>query len=332
VLNYEFGIHMDSAGGYAAERVLTQFSTILNTQETYNRLTNQMGSHSKDGILDGVWDPKDRVTYVGNVTGSDTDSGSDASCIEEIFGEAIMLNIQGNDKPSPVSVLIKRENIDNNNNTGDSYEYEGKWDTYSGSGCEMTIYMTADPLSNRGAYVPVYVAVFTCGPDGYWYQLGDIYEGSANVCHYNGRPGTGSFNTNNWGTTVPANATARTYTVSTALIGKNNTVLAAAYNYSIASGQNITTVINANDAEANTVFADLLDETGKILDGTYGPLIGTAITQLQDSYDKIVEYLGTSLTKNADGYVISGKSRAELVPYMKELRALLVPFEKHLKA
>jgi hypothetical protein len=196
----------------------------------------------------------------------------------------------------------------------------------------MTIYMTADPLSNRGAYVPVYVAVFTCGPDGYWYQLGDIYEGSANVCHYNGRPGTGSFNTNNWGTTVPANATARTYTVSTALIGKNNTVLAAAYNYSIASGQNITTVINANDAEANTVFADLLDETGKILDGTYGPLIGTAITQLQDSYDKIVEYLGTSLTKNADGYVISGKSRAELVPYMKELRALLVPFEKHLKA
>ena len=173
----------------AARGALEKFKEILNTPESYARLTGAMDSH----------DAGNKRSYIGNVVGS---KSSDSSLIEDLFQGELTLNINGEDVK--MTTMIKRENVDDNKKTGDSYD-RYSFSTYEG--CEMVIYMTDVDLFDYsyGKKVTVYAAVFTCqqdsngNPTGEWYQVGDLFKGTAPVNNYEGGLlSNGSFNTDSW--------------------------------------------------------------------------------------------------------------------------------------
>lgn len=182
IIEYQFSTTQpESSDEAAVSGVLDRFAEVLNNETDYRALTSAMDNTSGlGGIFTGG-----RVsdTYIGNVVDSDSE---DTAALNAIFGENMELNIDGVN--TPVTIMIKRENVDGNKNTGD------------GDGNEMTLYITADPLDSSGKYVPVYAVVYTKASGTEWYRIGELYKGTANVRSYGGVSirGTGSFNTDNW--------------------------------------------------------------------------------------------------------------------------------------
>ena len=181
IIEYQFSTTKPESNDQAAvSGVLGKFAEILNNNEDYNDLISAMDNTAGIG---GILTGRVSDTYIGNVVGSES---ADTEALNALFGENMELNIDGVN--TPVTIMIKRENIDGNKNTGD------------GEGNEMTLYITADPLNVTGKYVPVYAVVYTKKSGTDWHQIGDIYMGTANVRSYGGISirGTGSFNTDNW--------------------------------------------------------------------------------------------------------------------------------------
>ena len=170
----------ESSDDAAVSGVLGKFADVLNDSESYTALIDAMDS-GVGGIFTGG---RLNNSYIGNVVGDKT--GDDSQALNALFGNNMELNIDGEN--TPVTIIIKRENVDGNNNTGDD------------DGNEMTLYITADPLNSSGKYVPVYAVVYTKNGDGEWYQIGEVYKGTASVRQYGGLldRGTGSFNTDTW--------------------------------------------------------------------------------------------------------------------------------------
>lgn len=172
----------------AVRGALEKFKEILNTPVQYDTLSGAMDAHSAGN----------QRTYIGNVVGA---KGGDSATVEALFEGELTLNINGEDKP--MTTLIKRENIDGSSRTGDTYDRYSWW---SVDGCEMVLYMTDVDLTNvaYNTRVTVYAAVFTCqqdssgNPTGQWYQIGELFKGTAPVVKYEGGSGTGSFNTDSW--------------------------------------------------------------------------------------------------------------------------------------
>ena len=163
----------------AVAGVLERFPEILNDPSLYDQLIDAMNNLSGNRWV---------TSYIGNVVRANND---DTKAIETLFGEDMRLNIDGENKP--VTVMIKRENVDGNNNTG---ENPGAW---INGGREMTLYITANPLNVSGASVPVYAVVYTKDRNSdEWYQLGTTFSGMAKVVSYFGTGGTGSFDTGTW--------------------------------------------------------------------------------------------------------------------------------------
>jgi len=172
----------------AVRGALDKFGEILNTPEDYKTLTDSMDAHAAGNTR----------SYIGNVI----DAGdTDSLIVEGLFEGELTLNINGENKE--MTTIIKRENIDGSTRTGDSYDYYNFWER---TGCEMVLYMTDVDLStvSAGTRVTVYAAVFTCQqssggiPTGQWYQIGELFKGTAQVVAYSGASGNGSFNTDTW--------------------------------------------------------------------------------------------------------------------------------------
>ena len=75
------------------------------------------------------------------------------------------------------SVVIRRENLDNDTTSGDRYDGNGP------SGCEYTLYITLEPLT-PGTKPTVYAISYSKGAPGLgsqWYQVGELYEGPASI-------------------------------------------------------------------------------------------------------------------------------------------------------
>ncbi|MBQ9746505.1 MAG: hypothetical protein IJW21_06750, partial [Clostridia bacterium] len=92
IMNYKFGVHVDSAGAMAAERTLELFLKILNTQEDYEKLTEDIDN--KYSGYTGYGNPEAwRANYIGNVSANvDENSQSatakaDIATIKALFGE-----------------------------------------------------------------------------------------------------------------------------------------------------------------------------------------------------------------------------------------------------
>ena len=291
IIEYRFSTSVPETSDEAAiSGVLARFPEILNNPELYSQMTAAMEARN---------DGRQREDYIGNVVGASYD---DTAAVEALFGDSLVLNIDGEDKP--ITVMIKAENIDGNTSTGDSFG--GLWGANQ-SGCELTLYMTADPLSNRNTDPIIYALSFTKDQGtGEWYQLGDVYIGTATIKGYTSlfNTGTGSFNTGNW------EATAKTYKVT------DN------YSYSVANGTKISNIVTATDSAATAELRSLIQRAYDIVEsGIY--------------FDDNVEQLEALLTKYSGEYTvtngtvsISGSpTRAKLVPIMKEFAPVLKNFD-----
>ena len=299
LVNYQFGINVESET--VAKNVLAdKFTNILNSTETYEKLYNRID----DKFSGAEW----TSNYIGNVTDSTSD---DSATVNELFAGFLQMTIDGTD--TPITVLIKHENIDGNRNTGDDYTAVSGNQSFTGYGCEFTLYMTTSKLDNRNERPPVYAAAYTCnrnadGSCGEWYMIGEIYEGTAQIVGYEGGDYTGSFDTGTW------RSYANTYYVT------DN------YSYSISAGLTIQQVVAIEDQAAVNEVQRLLTETKKILDENI--YAGTGMVELEEIY---FAYTSASdlYTVNADGSITikSDVTRAQLLPHIKKLDQVLSYFE-----
>lgn len=189
IINFEFlpVDELPTEEEIAVSGALEQFENIINnivTNDSFETLIKQMEDYANNDRNDD--------SYIGNVSGA---SDADTALLEDLFQGNLTLNINGVD--TEVTIIIKREDIDGNAQTGDS------------NGNEMSIYMTTDDLQKNSWFgtekAPVYVSVFSSDDDGEsWYQLGSMYEGTATIKRYDGWMGSGSFDTDTWRSTSNA--------------------------------------------------------------------------------------------------------------------------------
>ena len=295
LINYQFGINVDSELE-AVNAVHSKFLDILNTPSTYNTLVD---------VLDNKFDGRQEWTsnYVGNVGSATSD---DAMAVNTLFAGQLQLIINGQTKPA--TVLIKHENLDNNRNTGDDYVAQNNGGEFRGYGCEMTLYLTTDPLNKANGRAPVYVSVFTCDRDangnisGKWYLIGETYIGNANIVGYNGESGgTGSFVTDNWV------SDAGSYRVT------DN------YSYNVTAGQTIKTLVQTVDQRIIDEFQSLLYEAKAMIDDrTYA---GTGIRVVEEAYERASRYY--NLDADGNPVAMANITRAQLCPIVQQLETNL---------
>lgn len=302
LVNYKFAVNVDSVGEVAVDEVLIQLDDILND-------VSEGGAY--ETLIDAIDDKYDGVNdwtsnYIGNV--GDANS-TDVQTINSLFEGKLNITVDG--ETQEITLIIKRENIDGDESTGDSFTATKNNGSVTMRGCEMTIYVTTDALNSRG-YAPVYAAVYTCdqnddGTPGTWYMLGDRYAGEANVVGYNGEVSTGSFDTGTW------RSTAQTYRVTDS------------YSYSVArsSSPNVSALTVATDANANSTFLSLLNRAKAIIDDN--EVAGTAMVSLKEKYAAAARYYTVDASGNIT--LVSGVTRAQLVPHIKALDVALQAFD-----
>ena len=171
LVNFVFGLKIDA--------VHDEFLTVLNdgiSDRGYEYLSDYFDEQYA----------KDKSVTINSV--------EDEAIFTELFGQDLTVNVDGTEKKA--TVVVRRENVDKKT-TGDSYAGG------SPSGCEYTVYITVDDptASNQ---VKVYAISYTHGSantSGGWYQLGQLYEGTARTT------ANGTFDISTW-TATPATYTA----------------------------------------------------------------------------------------------------------------------------
>ncbi len=191
-VHFQFTVDKSSIGDIVAETAVNRFLEILNTPASYSQLTEAMDSRS--GL-----NKASVVTYIGNVAGADS---GDSQVINALFGEEFMsMDLDGDGNTEPITIMIKREDLDSNSTTGDSYSYTSWGRETTVNGAEMTIYITADSFDNvsSGDSMSVYAAAFTklSGAEE-WIQVVPLTKGTATANRYSGWGGADSFNTDTW--------------------------------------------------------------------------------------------------------------------------------------
>lgn len=194
-LHFNFVVDKSSIGTVVAQTAVGRFRDILNNvvaPNSYSVLETAMDNRSG-------FNKASAVTYIGNVAGS---SSGDSATLNNLFGEEFMtMDLDGDGKAEPITMMVKRENLDNDTSTGDSYTYSTWRDDVTVSGVEMTLYITSQNLNNvnSGADVVVYAAVFTLLPgETEWIQITPLTKGVAEANNYGGWGNANSFNTDTW--------------------------------------------------------------------------------------------------------------------------------------
>ncbi len=168
LINFQFGLHMDA--------VQDEFLKILNDK------TSDNGYYYLSSVFDDKYE-KNGTTEIANI-------GNDKGVFDRLFGENIMVDVDG--VPTPVTIMVSRRNVDGSASTGDSYDVSG-----SPSGCEYTVYITTDSLD--GGTVTVHAVSYTCR-NGVWYQIGELYEGTCTTNKYDS-VGNNGFDVMSWDAT-----------------------------------------------------------------------------------------------------------------------------------
>ena len=296
LLNYQFGINVDSVDK-AYDIVHDKFINILNTDVTYKQLVD---------VLDDKFDGNQTWTsnYVGNV-GNAVDN--DMMTVETLFAGQLTMMVNGQARKA--WVIVKHEDVDGNELTGDDYKLNyNQYGEVTHKGCEMTLYMTIDELNKANSWAPVYVTVFTCDRDANgntisgWYQVGSTYYGQANVVGYRGESGgTGSFVTDNW------KSYASTYEVT------------SQYSYRVNADVSIKTLMGVVDQSAITEFQRLLRYAEDMI--ANHKYAGTGIVDVEDTYAKAAKFY--TLDQNGNAVANQNTKRDWLIPIMKELDHVL---------
>lgn len=150
LVDFTFGLHMGS--------VSDAFLKVLNDKNSEYGYSYLSGSFNDKYAESGS-------TVLANV-------GGEAEIFNNLFGANLTVNVDGVDKPA--TIVIERRDVDNKSATGDAYSGAG-----APLGCEYTVYVTVDSLT--GGAPTVYALSYTCGADGTWYQIGELYEGTCTV-------------------------------------------------------------------------------------------------------------------------------------------------------
>ena len=181
LVNFKFGLRMES--------VQDEFLNVINDR------VSEYGYHYLAEAFDDLY-AETGGTVLGNV-------GDDKEIFNNLFGANLSINVDG--ESVPVTIMIERKNVDGNASSGDSYSGNG-----APTGCEYTIYITTDNLSQTGGTATVYAVSYTCGADGLFYQIGELYEGKSTVIDYDTSTTAqdGAFDVSKW------TATAKTYNVT----------------------------------------------------------------------------------------------------------------------
>ena len=220
----------------------------------------------------------------------------------EKFFSDLLVDIDGEQKQA--SVVIRRENLDGDVNSGDDYIDSTL------KGCEYTLYITVEPLT-PGTKPTVYAIAYSEGASGMgdnWYQIGELYEGKATV------KADGSIDFANW------TATEKTYEIADGI----------SYKVGAANGDQydiMKTLEQLISAEDQDLFNDI-DNT-KIFKKTYD-----IIQKHRDSTDPAVEGLRVAFEEASMFYnnlnngqefkVVRGKyTRAEIIHALKKIQAAL---------
>ena len=185
------------------------FNFVEKIDAVYSELDALLNDPDAYAILSSAFENKYKATgekVIGNI-------GNDKAIFDQLFGPNMTITVDGVEKP--VTVLIRRENVDGKT-TGDSYSTPG-----GPTGCEYTMYITTDSLTNEGSKVTTYAITYTQGSDGVWHRLAQLYEGETVVEDYNSSNNTyeGSIDVYTW------QATANTYEIADGLsykIGQAN--------------------------------------------------------------------------------------------------------------
>lgn len=155
LISLQFGVKMDS--------VQDHFLALLNNESSYEKLTEAFDAQYQET----------QSKVIANV-------GEDKKLFDDLLGENLTVNVDGVDMP--VTILIRRDNVDKRT-TGDAYDGNN-----APSGCEYTLYITVDPLDSPTGEALVYAISYSRGgvggADGAWYQLGQLYEGTATKVEY----------------------------------------------------------------------------------------------------------------------------------------------------
>jgi hypothetical protein len=195
-IHFNFVVDKDSITDVVAQTALDRFRDILNNvaaEDSYDTLDNAMNNRGS------FMNKASAVTYIGNVSGS---SSADSQVVQSLFGNEFMsMDLDGDGKAEPITIMIKRENLDEDSSTGASYTYSSLGRDTTVDGVEMTLYITAENLSNLSSNkkVTVYAAAFTkaAGSDE-WVQITSLAKGTATANNYNGYGSANSFNTDTW--------------------------------------------------------------------------------------------------------------------------------------
>jgi hypothetical protein len=143
---------------------------------------------------------------------------------------------------------------------------------------------------------------------GEWYQIGDIYEGIANIVTYEGGNGNGSFVTDNW------KSLRKTYKVT------------EKYSYTIAANRKLSSIVADTDTNANNEFIRLKN------------LANEAVTYIEvnsdyfnaSDFDEPISALRTAVEKANSMSINSKTTRVTLIPILKELERAVYPFQSYL--
>ncbi|MBQ4111173.1 MAG: hypothetical protein IJD38_00080 [Clostridia bacterium] len=307
LINFQFGINV-SGEREALEIVEDKFLNILNTNSTYLQLLD---------ALDNKYDGSQEWTsnYIGNVKGS---SSADSVAVNTLFAGQLQITV-GKDQMD-ATVLIKHENLDWNNRTGDDYVAlppNSNGTPFYGYGCEMTLYLTVDPLEKAGSYVPVYAVVFTCDRDengnriSDWYRIGSTYAGTANVVTYDGGNGTGSFVTDNWRADADTYSLVAGYDYSI----KGEVYRLDEYTHSVAQGTSIEDIVTAKDPQAVATLQTLLNDAKRIIDNH--AYAGVGIDLIRETRDSLSEFY--TMDENGNHTVNPDLTIAQLSPSIEKL-------------
>lgn len=193
-LHFNFVIDKDSIGIVAAQTAVTRFEAILNNevaQNSYQILEDGMNARGSNASS---------VSYIGNVAGAKDD---DSLLIEQLFTqEFLTMDLDGDGVSEPITLMIKRENLDGDESTGDDYTYDSLFGIdRTVKGVEFTLYITSEGFDS--SKLNVYAATYTKLPGSdKWVQVVPLTKGTATANRYTiGFGKNNSFNTDTWKST-----------------------------------------------------------------------------------------------------------------------------------
>lgn len=273
-INFSFGVRMDA--------VHDEFLAVLNDR------ISEVGYNYLSGVFDHEYATEGSTRI---------DSVNNADIFSTLF-DGLTVDVDGEKKQA--TVVVERKNMDGKS-TGDSYEN-------GPSGCEYTVYITVeDP--NASDKVTVYAISYSYGTNstGQWYQIGELYEGTASTT------ADGTFDTSSW------KATAKTYTIADGItykVGQQN-----GDQYEIM--KDLDDILSVQDQNIfNTIDNTRIFKKVYDILKSYQNSTDPAVAELRTTFESLSPYYN-NFNNGQEFKVIRSYTKSEIIPAIESLQHAL---------